>query len=219
MLAMVNKAVGVGLALLMAVTGFGCGLGQPRSATAPQGVDLSGSWELNYELSDNAREVMEEMRNARGRNRQGGGFGGVRPGGGRPGMGGRRGGGVGGGEMDPELMRRVIDLIMRPPQRLSLVQGDTTVGIVHPGGQTLILHPDGRKQRLELEGAGEITIKAHWDGNYLVVERELRGGAKLRETYFRSPTTGQMNVAVRLEMGRMQNAIELRRVYDRVGSQ
>ncbi len=181
------------------------------TAAAGQHPDLSGRWVLNKGQSENPRDMMQ------GRD-SGGGGGGMR-GGRRMGGGGRGGfggGGGGGGTSDEQRarMRQTRDLAFTAPATLEITAGDSSVTLAADGDK-LALTTDGRKVRREpqAEGDGAVDIKAHWQGNDLIVERSVSGGGKISEDYMRSIDGKQLYVIVNFDGGRGRS-ITFRRIYD-----
>ena len=181
------------------------------TAAAGQHPDRSGRWVLNKGQSENPRDMMQ------GRD-SGGGGGGMR-GGRRMGGGGRGGfggGGGGGGTSDEQRarMRQTRDLAFTAPATLEITAGDSSVTLAADGDK-LALTTDGRKVRREpqAEGDGAVDIKAHWQGNDLIVERSVSGGGKISEDYMRSIDGKQLYVIVNFDGGRGRS-ITFRRIYD-----
>ena len=222
----VKGAVGpLALALALAVTTarpVATARADERKAAAA--IELAGRWTLNNELSDDAREKMQQA----GRDRHGG-PGGRGPGGGG-GMGGPGGGGMGGpgggsgerpgggmgapggqghagGGDDPrETMRAVLE----PAEELTVVQSDVEISVDERYGRMRRLHPDGKTYKTD-NGASE--LKSYWKDGKLVVETKRERGSVV-ETWERIPDGSRLIVTVRLEGG-PGGKLELKRVYDR----
>lgn len=147
---------------------------------ATDGIDLSGTWILNEELSDNPQEIMqkrmESMRPPSGGpgGMPGGGGPGGMPGGPPPGGGGRGGfGGPGGGEGEPnpeQMEKRMKQL--RPAKRLVIVSTDQQVTMIPQGQDTLVVFPDGKKHEHKTP-AGLTTTQAEWKD--LALEVKIKG--------------------------------------------
>ena len=222
----VKGAVGpLALALALAVTTarpVATARADERKAAAA--IELAGRWTLNNELSDDAREKMQQA----GRDRHGG-PGGRGPGGGG-GMGGPGGGGMGGpgggsgerpgggmgapggqghagGGDDPrETMRAVLE----PAEELTVAQSDVEISVDERYGRMRRLHPDGKTYKTD-NGASE--LKSYWKDGKLVVETKRERGSVV-ETWERIPDGSRLIVTVRLEGG-PGGKLELKRVYDR----
>ena len=179
-----------------------CGSSQRSDQVAPDEVeDLSGTWILNADKSDRPGDQM-------GSSEIGGGGTMMPP----PGGMGRRPGGRGG--IDPEKMRRTMEVAREAVQRFTLEQTDTTVTISYNDMIPHVFHTDGRKVEQETEAGDKIEVKAYWQGRYLMVSRKVDGGGTITEQYFKSSVTDQLEVITRIELGRMPRPMQFLRVYD-----
>lgn len=195
------------------------GLGPARAAAAdkPKPVvpapDLSGSWRLNKELSDDAREKMREQmeRHGSGSGMRGPGTGG--PGMGGPGMGGgaRMGPppGLDSGDDPSEAMKPILD----PAEELTLFQGQPDVVIDEKYARRRTLHADGRKYKSD---NGTSEVKTEWKDAALVIETRGFRGQKTTETWELSTTGKRLTSTTRVENG-MGGRVTIKRVYDRSG--
>lgn len=186
---------------------------------APENLDLSGSWVLNVELSDNPREMMQQDgmgggamggRPTGGGRRPGGGGG--RPSGGMGGRGGMRGGAP--SQMDQQRMQQTIRMATQAPRRIVVDQQDSTITIRDGGGRTLTLHTNWKKVTQEIENDGELDIRARWQERDLQIEREVHDGGKILEEFSISYSGDRLHVEKRLEMGRGGRAQIFHFVYD-----
>lgn len=198
-----TKFLSLGLVITAVLTA--CGSSQTFDQVAPEDVDLSGTWILNTEASDDSGQQTDPMGAMSGRGRM------MPPPGG---MGGRRGGPGGMGGIDPENMRHTIDMVTDPVRRIDLQQGDSTVTLTYDQQRPLVLHTDGRELEQELPSGSKMKVRAGWNGRYFVVERKIDGGGTITEQYFKSSVTDQLHVITRIEMGRMPRAMQFLRVYD-----
>jgi len=182
-----------------------CGSSQRADQVAPYEVeDLSGTWILNADKSDKPGDQM-------GSSEIGGGGTMMPP----PGGMGRRPGGRGGrGAIDPEKMRRTMEVAREAVQRFTLEQTDTTVTISYNDMPPHVFHTDGRKVEQQTEAGDKIEVKAYWQGRYLMVSRKVDGGGTITEQYFKSSVTDQLEVITRIEVGRMPRPMQFLRVYD-----
>lgn len=184
-----------------------CGSSQGFDQVAPEHVDLSGTWILNTEESDDPGQLTDQVgspgMSARGRMMPRAG-----------GMGGRRGGRGGVGGVDPEKMRQTIDMVREAIQRIDLQQGDSTVTLTYDQRLPLVLHTDGRELEQELPSGTKMKVRAGWEGRYFVVERKIDAGGTITEQYFKSSVTDRLHVITRVEMDRMPRAMQFLRVYD-----
>jgi hypothetical protein len=224
----VEGAVGsLALALVLAVTTARPGAtARADERKAAAAVELAGRWMLNAELSDDAREKMQQAGRDRpggpgGRGPGGGGMGG--PGGG--GMGGPGGGsggppgggrgapggrglppGAGGGDDPREAMRAVLE----PAEELTVAQSAVEISVDERYGRMRRLHPDGKTYKTD-NGASE--LKSYWKDGKLVVETKRERGSVV-ETWERIPDGSRLIVTLRLDGG-PGGRLELKRIYDR----
>lgn len=215
------------LATLLTISMFACASG-PNVTLAPESLDLSGSWNLNTDVSDDPGEMRPEgvMPGGTTGGRPGGMSGG-RPtggmGGGRPSgrMGGGRGG-MGGGapsEADMRRMQQTRRMATPPPRSLVVEHHDSTVAIRNAGRRSIELLTNWEKVRQEIEDDGELDTRARWQDRALQVEREVHGGGKVTQSYSLSSDGERMLVETRLDMGGRGREQVFRYVYDRTQSQ
>jgi hypothetical protein len=184
---------------------------------------LTGRWQLNKELSEDARAKLAEARERGGRpggggmggRPGGGGMGGGWPGGmgGRPGggMGGGRPGGMGGGQgpEGPGAMR--MRALLDPPQTLIITGNDAELTLDGGDGVLVRLNIDGRRYKPE---GGSIETKAQWKGAELLVEtKATEGNGKTTTAYSLDAKAGRLQIVTRVE-GPMGDPISVKRVYD-----
>lgn len=161
---------------------------QERESLRP---DLSGRWQLNRDLSEDAREKLQSM-----------GGGGDAGGGHGPG---RHGGIFGGGQAAHEQLDEVI---RNAPTSFVLAQDDTKVVLTEPDGRVRTLPTNDRK--VKVDGR---DVKTKWENNRLVSEITV-SNAKVIQTYERAPRAPQLVVTTRIDMRGRQ--VSVRRVYDAV---
>ena len=215
---MIESVKVLSICLLSSGALIGCGSSQLSfDPAAPQDVNLTGTWILNAEESDDPSEQMDQMGQG-GAGTRGGAMGDqTSPGGGKGGGrgGGRgRGGGSGGVGIDPARLRETMDMVREAVRRIDVQQRDSTVTIIYDQGSANLLYTDGRKLEQELRGGAKMEIRAGWKGKYFIVEREIDGGGKITEEYMILTDTDQLYVITRLEIDRMPQPLEFRRVYD-----
>lgn len=192
-------------------------------AEEPSKPKLVGRWQLNQELSDDARAKLAEMRERRGR--PGGGEMGGAPGGagmgGRPGgMGGRPGGGRSGerpgGRRDgqrpdaPGATR--MRALLEPPRILTITGNDAELTF-DTGEDVLVrLHVDGRRYKQE---GGSLETRAQWRDAELVVEtKPTQGRGKTTTSYSLEPGSGRLQIVTKLDSPMGGDPVSLKRVYD-----
>jgi hypothetical protein len=197
-----------GFITLFAGSVLGCSSASSGSGKtlAPEDLDLSGSWILNMEVSDNPAEMMEQGGMAGGR------MGGARPSGGRGGRGGMGGGAP--SEADQQRMMQTRRMATEPPRRLVIEQVDSTVTLRNGAGRTLLLHTNWKTVEQEIEDGGQLEIRARWRGRELQVEREVHLGGKVTQKYSVSSSGDRLLVETSLEMGRAPQPRVFHYVYD-----
>lgn len=109
----------------------------------------------------------------------------------------------------------LVQSLRQAPEELRILLDDRSVTIRDETERELVLTTDGEKIREEV-GALRLDRKAEWDDRDLVVEEKVGGGGSLRLTYRYDRTLKRMTVLARYSGPRYPEAVELRRVYDRV---
>ena len=191
------------------------------TATAPeeaqsQDSTLTGTWQLNQELSDNPAEQLQDLRAGAGRR-----AGGRQPqrrgagGGARTGRRNRGSGDVAANQarMSPQQMQATMAMVRNAARRFLLEIGEDSVRFTYTDRLPVAVEL-GEKWKEELPDGIDIEWKAERRDGGLRVERQVTRGGKLREDYQLSET-GHLEVVTRLEMGGGQRPIEFTRVYDR----
>ena len=196
--------------------------------------NLTGSWSINPDQSDDLREKMREARQGRRRGGSGGGRGG-RGGSGGGGMPGGRGGGVpgGGGRMpdggwpgggggdrprdrggDREGRRGgLIFDYLRPAQSIVIRHDEPEIFITK---DERIIHErftDGRRERRDTDDGSTVEVRTRWKKRRIVTVIETERAGKIIESYELVQGNEQMVVTVRIEGGRM-GGLKVRYVYD-----
>lgn len=179
---------------------------EPREAvSAPESVsaNLTGTWQLNPRAGG-------QMQGPRGGMPMGGGGG---MGGGRPG--GPPSGGMPGGR-GPE--GRGDSGAVAAPERLTIVQTDSSITISQPRRPPLTLYFDGRDVWVPgITPEDLVAMNARWQRGRLVVRRVVSDQRSITETYELSRNGRRLTVRVRMPGGGTEMALaEVRRVYDRV---
>lgn len=179
-------------ALIACVVFVGSGAGvadvnsQERESRPP---DLSGRWQFNPELSENAQKKVDQMQSSQGH------------GPGRHGFGGLFGRLFGGGDM--EEARRMV---LNAPSSFTLTQDGDRIVLTSSDGRPRTLTANGRNEKVN--GRDVLT---KWDGQRLVSETTV-GDAKVSDTYERSASAPQLIVTTRMDM--RGHGVSVRRVYD-----
>ena len=192
----------------------------PLPARAQQAAPLGGIWSLNRSLSEFPADIgfnpawmtAATREDGRGTGSSAGGRG-------------RRGSSGGGSSRDPaspfsprqenyEDARRIQLLTAEarnPPSRLTIVETPAAVTMTNELGQSRTLHPDGKEETVEIQGA-PIGVTSHRDGDQLVISYRLAQERQLRYTYSSSANPSRLVVDVQfLERGTGDKA---RRVYE-----
>jgi hypothetical protein len=105
--------------------------------------------------------------------------------------------------------------LMRPPLELAIIDDDSTWTIRPDRAVRQVVTPGGSAKVDTLLNGIELVTKARWKKDRLVVERDFKGLAKVKETYGFDPQTGELVVDVTVAPNRFRGTVELRRVYDR----
>ena len=172
-------------------------------------ANLSGTWRLNKDLSDDPQQKMKDARSESG----GGGHSGGRHGGGMGRGSGGHSGSSGSGSADegqrpPEDMATAL-------QQLKIDHQDPALTIEDGLGRLHHLFTDGRKVEEEHSYGGTTEIHAVWKDARIVVTTQSEKGPKITETYAVAADGSQLTVTSKIEM-RRGGSVEIRRVYDSV---
>ena len=188
---------------------------QSPAASAAKAANMAGTWKLNVEQSDDAREKMREaMGSGQTRGRQGrGGWGGNGQGGPANGggwnggqqQGGRRGSG---GFMDADDF-----------SQLGIEQSDSSAKVTGATGRVLALYSansTGADSTSNSSGDSNVPPTARMEGQQLIVQQQMGRGGKSTRTYELSPDRTQLFVTTRMENPRFSEPVVIRLVYDPV---
>ena len=184
---LVPLAFAFGLALTACNDVMGSEQELVASLVAGEQPNLSGTWNLNEEESD--QRPVRRRRDRGGDSQSDGGRRGQR----------RRGSGDGSGGP-------------RGANTLVITQDASTVtfGV---GDRSRTLYTDGRVITREGE-RGSLELRAFWQDDALVVERTFDNGRQITQTYALSEDGQQLYVTIRIEGDRLPQPVEFRRVYD-----
>jgi hypothetical protein len=184
------------------------------SGETPKLPDLSGTWKLDREASDDPENVMKEAGPFEG----GGGGGGWHGGGlgrghghGGAGGGGWHGGGPGesGERSQPDWSDWFAAL-----ETLQIQDREPMLTITDASGRERVVYADGRKTEEEHSHGGTTTVRASWKDGHLQVVSTPETGPKVTEAYAISADGSQLTVTTKIE-GR-RSPITIQRVYDSV---
>lgn len=193
-------------------------LGTEVGAGQTQRPILSGSWEMNPELSTVGRSgSFEGDRDDRPGPPAGGrGRGGM---GGRPQPGGFGGGGMPRGGRTPpsaqemEGRRALLDEAVALPRRFTLVQKDDAVTFVEPDGVARTYATDNRAEKHQLTN-GVIETRTRWSDSGLTMELAVGGVTMVRTFALREGAARRLEVTTRPRSGPRDGGMAT--VYDEV---
>jgi len=149
------------------------------------------------------------------------GAGGERGEGRRQGPGGEGGGYSGGGrrpgrdlsDKDLERVAQTMGLLRDPPTRLRFSPRDSLT-LSDADGSEMLLRINGKSHRESVPEGGDVETGAEWKGPDLVIERRVKGGGRVRETYQRG--LEQSRLLAYVEIVGLFQPVNLRRQYQRV---
>jgi hypothetical protein len=200
----------------------------PKPSTDPsQKTSFEGSWKLNHDQSDDAREKLRSAVQDRQQNgpmqRHGGGMGGGGIGMGIPGVGGMGrpqgpGGGMGRGDSGSDENRARLREMVDPPEELRVAQKGPEIDMTDPEYRERELFTDGRKIE-KSKDERQIPVKAHWDGNQLVTEEKGPNGEKISHRYELAEDGKQLTDTLTVESKKLNTPIIIRSVYDKAGAE
>ena len=218
--------------VLLAAAAFSTGQSSDQSKTAPAPASqpvLTGTWKLNRDESDDAREKLRSAIQDRQQNGspggmgRHGGMGGGMGGGigmGIPGIGGGMGGGMGrpggqgGSSGSDEQHARLRDLIQAPDQ-LSIAQKGSEIDLTDSENRVRSLFTDGRKLEKPKKDSTECQVKARWDHETLASEEKGPNGEKISHSYELTNEGKQLADTLTLETKKLNTPIIIRSVYDK----
>jgi hypothetical protein len=189
---------------------------------APPAADLSGTWILNAEMSDDPQEELRKWVQARGvgggapagtgAGDVGGGSYDVAGGGGGRGM-----AGIGGGLM------AMMERFSQNTEKLTIAQSDPEVTITNAAGQSNMVFTDGRVVESTGEDGGKTKVKTRWKKDKMIIDIDFptrpnpAGGTltpSLTMTYSLDKA-GRMLLESTVGIGATVPPLSVERVYDR----
>lgn len=198
---------------MLAVLGAASLIGSASAASAQDAPVFAGTWTLNMEKTEPAKDVVIEEPEGTGAGRtMRTGLGG-RGGGGSSGSGGgsRSGGGAGRGNV-----RLIFGGMMIASKTLKVTQADSIVTIEDEDGPLFVnLKADNKNLEETLANQTVLKTKAQWRKNELVVERshETDGSARMvMKIDAKNPKV--LIVDFHYEHKRQRRTIDQRRIYD-----
>ncbi len=202
---------------------------QTKAATSDGGQvrSLDGTWKLNRDQSDDAREKLRSAMQDRDKNGPMGRPGGMGGGGvtmGIPGIGGiggggmgRRGGGpgMGGSGAGSEEQQAKLRDLAEAPDQLKVTQKGPEIDMADTQSHVRSLFTDGRKLEKAKKDSNQVQIKAHWERETLISEEKGPNGEKISHTYEITGGGKQLADTLTLESKKLNTPIIVRSVYDR----
>ena len=204
---------------------FGLALGASLALRALDMPNLSGTWQLDKDASDDPKKVMEEARAAApggggpggggghgggGHGHGGGGSGTMGGMGSSGGSGGRHGSGSGnGGEPgapgpDPEMLAAL--------ETLTISHAEPKLTIQDASGRERVVFTDGRVIEEERSHGGKTKVEAQWKDGHIQIVSKPETGAKVTEAFSITADGSHLTVTTKLEGGRA-GTITIRRIY------
>lgn len=214
--------------LLVGLTILAAGCASTKvSETPPTGVDLSGTWLLNQELSADTEGAIEHAMtqarrsgsNAGERGGARGGKGGGGPGAGAGGSGGQRGSrsesqGQGQGRGSRERLDVLVAELSPSTDQVTIEQTASELIVVY-GTQWEYRHQFGQELTLSVAGIDGERLSG-WQEQQYVVETKTENGSTVTEYFRLAPDDNQLQITLTLEAKRLPDPISVTRVYDRV---
>ena len=189
-------------------------------AASPRGVDLSGSWKLNAALSDDAEHMLDEhqrlereryMKWRRDQER-------AYPPGAPPPL-----------DVDapptprePSSARRAS--IKRRQENLYKMLAISDTLVIRQDGSTFDILSAVDSRRVVAGSHTQVSLpegeladsKVGWDGQWFVIDRNVRRGPRVVERYRLAPKTGQLEYEMKWSGDSEIAGMKVRRVFDRV---
>jgi hypothetical protein len=208
---------------------FGLAFGASLALRALDMPNLSGTWQLNKDASDDPKKVMEEARAAApggggpGAGAGHGGGGGRGPGGGGSGAmggmgssggsGGRHGPGPGSGNEpgapgpDTEMLAAL--------ETLTISHSEPKLAIKDASGRERVVFTDGRVIEEERSHGGKTKVEARWKDGRIEIVSKPETGPKVTEAYSITADGSHLTLTTKIEGGRA-GTVTIRRIYDSV---
>jgi hypothetical protein len=200
---------------------FGLTMGACLVLDALEMPNLSGTWQLNKDASDDPQKVMSEARAAApgggppggGHGSGGHGGGGHGPGAGSPGgmgspPGGRHGSGdEGASGPDPKTLAAL--------ETLKISHSEPMLSITDAAGRERVVYTDGRTTEQERSHGGTTKVEARWRDGRIEIISKPSSGPKVIEAFSITADGSQLTVTTKMEGERM-GPVTIRRIYDAV---
>jgi hypothetical protein len=154
--------------------------------------DLSGTWRLNSELSDDAKAKLDTALQPVSQRRTGEHV----------------------PDNDVQQTRRRMELLVQASETLTIKQAEKELTIAEGHARERKIYTDGRSfQRLDQNG-NMTTMRARWQTGKLMIDTRLADGGRYSETYEAVPDKRQLIVTVSSSDRRLKQPLVIRRVYD-----
>lgn len=178
--------------------------------------DLTGTWQLNKDASDDPAKVMKEARSSGGGRGggSGGGMGGMGMGHGGHGHG---SGGRGGDRGENDGGAQSAEDWFAALTTLKIEHSEPRLAITDAAGHERVVYTDGRKVEEERSHGGTTVVIASWKDGRVQIVSTPETGSKITETFAVTADRTQLTVTTKLEGGRAP-AVTIRRVYDAAGA-
>lgn len=175
--------------------------------------DLSGTWILNKELSDNPQEKFKEIKPRAGKSgghgQSGKGSGGRRGGGKKNSNSGGKGGGGGRGSLPQDLQQ-----LLNASETLELKHEEPLLTIMTKDGQRQRVFTDFRGARISASGGmHQKVITAGWESDVLVVEITTNS-ASLVQRYKLHTVSRQLWIRSVILISSIAKPVQFNRVYE-----
>jgi hypothetical protein len=181
-----------------------------RASSARQAVaypNLTGSWKLDKDQSDDPAKVMQEARES---SSGGGGSGGGATG---HGHGGRGGGHGGGGRSSEGTGGGPDSSFFSALESLTIQHDEPTLTITDAAGRIRIVYTDARKSEEEHSHGGTTKVTARWKDGHIEITSVPERGPRVTETWSITADRSQLMVTTKFE-GDRGSGTTLHRVYD-----
>lgn len=188
----------------------------------PARPDLSGSWRLNREMSDDPRKkIQEAMQRVRSANRgKGAGRGGM-------GRGGQRGGGMGGrpsgartggrdrGRPERESTFQELKALLNGSETLELTHKEPMLLIVTDGGKRQRVFTDMRGGSVSAMGSMDQSVTiAGWEQDILIIETTNDPHPRLVQEFKLDANTHRLLVSTVVRLPWSSETVSINRVYE-----
>jgi hypothetical protein len=103
--------------------------------------------------------------------------------------------------------------VLRAPQVVTIALGDSAVTLDEHLGAAQALPTNGRTVTEQMGPNAAMKLKARWEGQHLIVSREMGDRMKVTEDYFVEPSAHQLHVVIELAPPQ-GGKVTFMRIYD-----